>query len=411
MNTGTVKIFPEDGMSAEERFETAVRLGVPDRVPLSLMLYYFAPLYAKVPMSRYMADAGTYARVMEKVWEEVGPWDVYYNIRPVSRLIYSYVMMMRTLWPGYELAEDEMAKVEEMVYMRPEDYDRVMDGPGFLADTLFRLRMLGRFCKEAEGADLPRLTGRMLVHLVRQIAEWRRDFRWWRRRGAAIQMGCQAEMPFDTFSQARNVVNFSLDLMKTPEKVGRAATKLAESYADFSVFVARLMGVPRVQCYCHRTSNSFISPKQFQELALPGLEIVVNRIVEAGMTPILHCDGDWLKNLPAMRRLPAGKAVIQLDGLTDIFRAKEIMGGHSCLFGDVPAALLVEGTPSEVLEYCHRLIEEVGRGGGFVLAAGCEVPPNARPDCVRAMRDAVRRYGYYGKPGSRLPQDKDGQHA
>lgn len=398
-------IFDNDRMSAQERFEAAVALRTPDRVPLSLMLYYFAPLYAGVPMSLYMADYKTYARVMEKVWRELGPWDIYYNIRPVSRLIYSYVMMMRTLWPGYELPEDDMAKVEEMAYMKPEDYDRVIEGPEFLADTFFRLRMLGRFCKEAEEDGLPRLTARMLVHMARQVYEWRRDFRWWREQGAAIQMGCQAEMPFDTFSQARNVVNFSLDLMKAPDKVGRAATRLAKSYGDFSVLVARLMGVKVVQCYCHRTSNSFISPKQFEELALPGIEKAVERIVGAGMTPILHCDGDWLKNLPAMRRLPAGKVVIQLDGLTDIFRAKEIIGDRVCLFGDVPAALLVEGSPSEVLEYCHRLIEEVGRGGGFILAAGCEVPPNARPECVAAMREAVERYGYYGKlSGPRVTQ-------
>ncbi|MBU2489665.1 MAG: hypothetical protein KKA60_09765 [Proteobacteria bacterium] len=391
------RIYPKDSMTAQQRFDAAVRLETPDRVPLSLMLYYFAPVYAGVSMHQYMADPGTYASVMKKVWEEVGPWDIYYNIHPVSRLIYSYVLMMRTLWPGYELAEDEMAKVEEITYMNPEDYDSVIDGPELLGDTLFRLRMLGRFCKEAEGAGIASLATRMIIHLARQVRNWRKDFKWWREQGAAIQIGCQAEMPFDTFSQARNVLNFSMDLMRTPEKIGQASTRLAASYATFSVTVARLMGVPTVQCYCHRSSNSFISPKQFEELALPGLEVVVNRIVDAGMTPILHCDGDWLKNLPSMRRLPAGKVVLQLDGLTDIFRAKEVIGDRMCIFGDVPAALLAEGTPTEVGEYCHRLIEEVGKGGGFILAAGCEVPPNAKAECVRAMVDAVKKYGYYGE--------------
>ncbi|MBT3224088.1 MAG: hypothetical protein HN348_33890, partial [Proteobacteria bacterium] len=370
------RIFPADTMSAQERFDAVIGLKIPDRVPLSLMLYHFAPVHTQVQTSRYMADPAVYSAVMRQVWEEVGPWDLYYNIQPISRLIYSYVLMMRTLWPGYELADDEMVKVVETAYMEDYDYDWVLEQPKVLADPLFRLHMLRRFCPEAEGLNSARLLPRMLIDLVRQVRGWRRDFRWWRSQGVAIQIGCQGEMPFDTFSQARSVVDFSIDLMTSPEKIGRAATHLARSYADVSTVVARLMGVPTVQCYCHRSSNSFISPQQFEELVLPGLEIVVNRLIDAKITPILHCDGDWLRNLPAMRRLPAASVVLQLDGLTDIFEAKQVIGDHMCIFGDVPAALLVEGSPEEVTEYCHRLIEEVGCNGGFILAAGCEVPPN-----------------------------------
>ena len=74
-----------------------------------------------------------------------------------------------------------------------------------------------------------------------------------------------------------------MDLFKMPEKIGRAATHMAQSYADEAIWIARVMGVPHVQCYCHRTSNSFISPDQFEKLALPSMEIITMRIVEAGM--------------------------------------------------------------------------------------------------------------------------------
>ena len=397
MRRETKKIFESDTLSARQRFEAAVRLEEPDRVPLSLLLYYFAPLYAGVSMSRYMTEPDCYRVAMQKAWEDLGPWDMYYNLNPVSRLTYCYSTMMRILWPGRELPEDEMAKVDEIVYMEPEDYDRVLDMPERLADIGFRTAMLPRFCHEAEGMKAAPLTARIIIEGFRQIAFWRRDFSWWRNRGAMVQIGYQAEMPFDTFSQARNVVNFSMDLFRRPETIGRAARHMAHSFADTAILMARLVGVPTVQCYCHRTSNSFISPKQFEELALPGLEIVVNRIIKAGMTPLLHCDGDWTGNLQAMRRLPAGKVVVQLDGLTDIFKAKEVLGDRMCIFGDVPAAKLVTGSTAEVDEYCHRLFEEVGKGGGFILAAGCEVPPNARPENLRAMVEAVKKYGYYGR--------------
>lgn len=369
MKTGK-RLYEKDTMTAQQRFDAVVRLETPDRVPLSLMLYYYAPIHAGVKMSRYMQDQTVYKKVMKQVWEEIGPWDIYYNINPYSRLLYNYVMMMRELWPGIELEENAMAKIDEIQYMEVEDYDRAVESPEIVADMLFRLRMLPRFSQESQGKGMPAMMAMMAKGLIGQCLFWRSDFKWWRSQGAVVQIGYQAEMPFDTFSQARNVINFSADLFKRPEKIGRAATHLARNFADSAILFCKLTGVPTVQCYCHRTSNSFISPKQFEELAFPSMEIIVNRVVDAGLTPILHCDGDWLKNLKTLRRLPAKKIIIQLDGLTDIFAAKQEIGDHMCIFGDVPAAKLVTGTVGEVDEYCHRLIEEVGRGGGFILAGG-----------------------------------------
>ena len=53
------------------------------------------------------------------------------------------------------------------------------------------------------------------------------------------------------------------------------------------------------------------------------------------------------------------------------------------------------GGKEEVSDYCKKLIEIVGKDGGFILGAGCEVAPNARPENVKAMIDAVKRFGYY----------------
>ena len=395
MNNMTGKIYPRDRMTTSERLQAAVRLDIPDRVPLSLMLYYFAPLWAGVKMSTYMARPDIYMDVMRRLWSELGPWDIYYNINPVSRLTYSYVMMMRILWPGLELEENAMAKIEEFAYMDLEDYERIVSRNALLSDFLFRLDMLPRFCKEAQGLNPIKLALKIVWEVLRQLFFWHRDFSWWRAQGAVVQIGYQAEMPFDTMSQARNVINFSKDLFKCPGKIGAAAEKLSNSFADIAILIARLTGVPLVQCYCHRSSNSFISPVQFEKLAFPSMEIIVNRIVDAGMTPILHCDGNWLKNLKIMRRLPARRIILQLDGLTDIFLAKEEIGDHMCIFGDVPAARLVTGSPGEIEEYCHRLIEEVGKGGGFILAGGCEIPPNARFENLKAMIRSVLKYGYY----------------
>ena len=85
-------------------------------------------------------------------------------------------------------------------------------------------------------------------------------------------------------------------------------------------------------------------------------------------------DTDWGLNLPYFKKLSKGKCVADLDGTTDIFPAKEILGGHMCISGDVPAALLTLRTPDSVKDYCRKLIDEIGQDGGFMLTTGCECP-------------------------------------
>jgi uroporphyrinogen-III decarboxylase len=204
--------------------------------------------------------------------------------------------------------------------------------------------------------------------------------------------GTAAEAPFDQFSMSRSMMPFTFDLTDRPEKVKAAAERLAPAFARNQVLSAKLMGVPRALVFVHRSGTDFISPRMFEEISLPSLKTICEILIEAGITPILHCDGNWDKNLKALRKLPPKKCIIQFDGPTNIFRAKQEIGDMHCLFGDVNAYDLVMGSPSRIDEYCHRLIEEVGRGGGFILAAGCEVPPNAKPENVKAMISAPQKY-------------------
>ena len=407
-------IYPKDTMTAEERLATVINLGEPDRVPVSMMFYYYAPFHTGTQMGQYLNRQDVYMDTMREVYSDLGPWDMYYNINPINRFIYTYAMMMRALWPGIELPDDGVVITDEVRYLEQEDYDAIIKQSGLsfpLRDMLFRVRMLSRFCVEVKGWSTARIFAKLLKDIIRQIHFWKKDWNWWKRQGCVIQIGMEAEMPFDTFSLARDVVNFSKDLLRNGTKVRDASLALSRSHARINRYIASLSGVPRVQCYLHRTSNSFLSPKQFEEIAFPSMEIIIHQLIDHGITPLLHCDGDWLYNLQILRRLPARKCILELDGLTDIFKAKEIIGDHMCLFGDVPAAMLATGSEAEVDEYCHRLIEEVGRGGGFILAGGCEIPSNAKPENLYTMIHSAEKYGYYPEKKSPLRNNVKAYHS
>jgi uroporphyrinogen-III decarboxylase len=90
--------------------------------------------------------------------------------------------------------------------------------------------------------------------------------------------------------------------------------------------------------------------------------------------------------------LPRGKVVLEIDGTTDIFKAKEVLGDHLCIMGDVPAQLLKLGTPDDVRAYVKKLIDVVGKGGGFILSSGCDVPVDAKPENVKAVIEVGMTY-------------------
>jgi uroporphyrinogen-III decarboxylase len=47
-----------------------------------------------------------------------------------------------------------------------------------------------------------------------------------------------------------------------------------------------------------------------------------------------------------------------------------------------------------VVDYCRNLIEVAGQDGGFILSPGA-YPENPRLENLRAMVEAVNKYGYY----------------
>jgi hypothetical protein len=107
-------------------------------------------------------------------------------------------------------------------------------------------------------------------------------------------------------------------------------------------------------------------------------------VVDAGLIALLHLDSNWTRELECFKELPMGRCIMALDGETDIFQAKKVLGDHMCIMGDVPASMLFLDTPDNVYAYCTRLIRKLGPEG-FILQSGCDIPANAKLENVQAM--------------------------
>jgi uroporphyrinogen decarboxylase len=141
-------------------------------------------------------------------------------------------------------------------------------------------------------------------------------------------------------------------------------------------------------------SGSLISPKTFETYAAPYQKKIVEAVKQAGKIASLHICGKTTLMLEPMAR--TGVTVLELDHLVDLKEAKQRVGNQVILMGNLnPTDLLLNGTPAEVEAAAKQCIEMVGEDGRFILSSGCEVPPMAPLENIRAMVIAAEKYGRF----------------
>jgi uroporphyrinogen-III decarboxylase len=138
-----------------------------------------------------------------------------------------------------------------------------------------------------------------------------------------------------------------------------------------------------------------MSNAQFAEFYWPGLKKLILALVDAGLTPMPFWEGDYTPRLPFLAELPPGKVLGHFD-IVDLDQAKAELGKVMCFWGNVPASMLVAGTPGQVKDYVKRLIDTFGDTGGLIVDGAVDgVPPDSRPENVEAMTEAVFEHGVY----------------
>ncbi len=78
--------------------------------------------------------------------------------------------------------------------------------------------------------------------------------------------------------------------------------------------------------------------------------------------------------------------------MTDLKKFKQLVGDRMAMMGDIPASLLVAGTPDDVYKYVREQIE-LFEGTGLILCPGCDAPINAKPENMDAFVAAAHQYG------------------
>jgi uroporphyrinogen-III decarboxylase len=206
-----------------------------------------------------------------------------------------------------------------------------------------------------------------------------------------------APAPFDIISDyLRGMTGAMLDMYRHPQQLLQACELiLTRSIESGAMAIKSKRGNPkRVGSALHRGSDGFMSLKQFDRFYWPTLKKLILAMTESGLVHIPFYEGDWSQRLEYLLELPKGKTIARF-ALTDLAKAKAVLRDHTCIMGGVPHTLLQIASPSEVEDYCQNLIKVCGKGGGFILTSSTAVTHEAKPENVKAMIDAVHKYGRY----------------
>ncbi len=373
-------------MTPEQRLQATIALQPVDRIVCAPMIYSYAARFAGVTQARFINDFDLVLQCMDKLKAAYPVWDC--NRSSFSGL--GYGPTLRNRWfqkvalPGDELSEDEMYQVLEEELVSQEDVKAIKNsGP-----TKYMMKVT-RKVRPNKGLIHYLLWEHRYKQLQRREKQSSLD------RGQSFYYGGVLAIGFEMLSMTRSMSAFTHDMFRMGDELIEVLWILQKAGLDMAMKECRNSGTPRVFIVGCRCTPSFLNAKHFSKFSWPFLKDGALQLIAKGLTPVFHLDTDWGRSLEYFLELPKGKCIIETDGETDLFRAKEILKDHVCLAGDVPPALLTAGSASDTTAYCKKLIDVVGKGGGFLFSNGCTMPMNANHENVKAMFDAVERYGRY----------------
>ncbi len=413
------KTSQESYQERMKRVQDVIQLKVPDRVPFLPFFTFFPTNYAGINCQEAMYDYDKLGMAWKKVMIDFEP-DMYNNPYALVALgpLLDLLDYKQLKWPGRGVSSNQTYQFVEGEYMKPEEYDAFLNDPTDFALRTFFPRIFGVLGPFQNLPLIPSLyyfrllTGTAALaklevisaiesllkagqEAMKMLSKSRAFIQEMEAMGFPCQYGSGAYAPYDFIGDFyRGTEGVMLDMYRRPDKLLASMEKISPYMIQGAVKASKSTGNPIIFMPMHKGLDGFMSLAQFNTFFWPPLKKIILALIGEGLIPLVLWEGDCKSRLEVIRDIPRGKAIYWFER-TDIFRAKEVLGDTVCIRGNVPASLLCTGSPQEVKDYCKKLIDRVGKGGGFILDGAIGIPDEAKPENFKAMADIVKEYGVY----------------
>jgi len=424
-NASDFKPTPEF-LARKKRMDDAMHLRKPDRVPVvPLCIHFYSTRVRGISNKDAMYQQDRMFQALKEDtllydWDAAPPSGSVMAAKPLEIL-----GIKQFKWPGGDLSDDQPFQWVEDEYMKITEYDEMLADPnGFavkklwprISSTLAPVSSIVQapplpLFSMSNAYTLPFLLGGLINQPhIRELLEKAlaladesvkgmkntmsyvmemRDL------GYPIQWTGAAFPPFDWVSNSlRGLKGSSTDMFRAPEKLLATIEKISAMTIGGLTVQAQKGQNKGVCIFMHRGADGFMSKKQFETFYWPSFRSLLLGLIDAGLTPIALFEGDYTSRLEFLQEFPPGKIVGHFDRI-DRKKAKKLIGDVMCFWGNIPASLMVSGTPQQVKDDVKELIDIFGDNGGLIIDSINGFPDESKPENVQAVTEAVHEFGVY----------------
>lgn len=199
------------------------------------------------------------------------------------------------------------------------------------------------------------------------------------------------QAPFSLGTMLRGAEPFMMDLcLESEENIA----VLLDYCSDITSQFIRLMkqtGADMVSNGDSPAGPSMLSPKMYEQFALPYEQKIVDVAHKEGIDYLLHICG--CTDVILEKMITCGADALELDYKTDIVLIERLMRDKATFVGNIdPSGVIALGTPALVIQKTEELLNVFKDNPRFILNAGCAIPSITPPENLMAMIKCAREY-------------------
>ncbi|MCF8143467.1 MAG: hypothetical protein K9N21_06060 [Deltaproteobacteria bacterium] len=354
-------MLKEDRMTGRERIDALLAHRMPDRVPINMITVGFPCKNAGLPIAVGYSELEKYFQAFLWTAEQYG-WDLFPQCC-------SHIVLAAADFGGeFRLPKGEFE--------------------GAPVVTSFPVNTE----KDAEDLKLPDPRSSDRINKAMKLSKMQVEH--------DILATFVTRSPFTVAANLCGLDKFSRWMMKKPELCDRLLDLAINHIFNVLDWWVETFGPDRIFAFLTSPSesNQVISPKMFKRFALPYHLEYHRRLRDLGINRFLfHICGDQNFNLPLLAEaaLWPHPSLLSFGHEVDLEKAAEYFP-EDIIYGNIDTTIIQMGSPREVYDCAVGIIEKGRRApGGFVLSAGCELPPMVPPANVFAITKAVDDFGWY----------------
>ncbi|MCF0230233.1 MAG: hypothetical protein HUJ76_11160 [Parasporobacterium sp.] len=394
----------------------AVSCSDPDRVPFAPSMNNFYAYHYGVTTQEMMTDPASLMEPLRRYREDYDPdwiWNpIPFPIKPMETIGHN-----QARWPGeyWNLPENTPYQYVDHSYMSEDDYEEYFRDPTLYIlqkvlpnkfKNLGGLRFINPYAMCGHAIlSYAQFGNPAVADALKTLMQTGIENIEFLQKAVPLVMSCveagypvyglaPACVPFDDFADnVRGLMELCMDIVTDPEKVDEALEKWGEVSIPAAIANAKMNHAEDLFMPLHCGVDNFMSLENYEKHYWPTFKKMMLAAIDAGLTPIVFCEGRYDTRLECISDIPKGKVIYTFENV-NLKEAKRILGGTACIAGGVDTHVLMNGTPADVERNVRESLDILAPGGGYISMNTIALD-HVSPENMHAWRDTIEKYGKY----------------